>query len=149
MRSSAGERTTRPRDPQGGSSVRLVPNEVPSMEPAFGGVKSNEMLTLHLLAGGEPPRHSGLSGQFVRSIFGDMNHDDARRLSFFRFLRRLRAGGRTNMYGAVPYLMKAFDLDRVSAFAVVCEGLDRQNDPQEVEPEAPARRRRFSSASQS
>jgi hypothetical protein len=30
------------------------------------------------------------------------------------------------MYGAVPYLMKAFGLDRQSAFEVVCEWLDRQ-----------------------
>jgi hypothetical protein len=30
------------------------------------------------------------------------------------------------MYGAVPYLMKAFGLDRHTAFSVVCEWLDRQ-----------------------
>ena len=30
------------------------------------------------------------------------------------------------MYGAVPYLMKAFGLDRHTAFAIVCEWLDRQ-----------------------
>jgi hypothetical protein len=30
------------------------------------------------------------------------------------------------MYGAVPYLMKAFGLDRHTAFEVVCEWLDRQ-----------------------
>ncbi len=30
------------------------------------------------------------------------------------------------MYGAVPYLMKAFGLDRHTAFIVVCEWLDRQ-----------------------
>jgi len=43
MRSSAGERTTRPRDPQGGSSLtEYVPYvKAPSMEPAFGGVKSS------------------------------------------------------------------------------------------------------------
>jgi hypothetical protein len=46
--------------------------------------------------------------------------------AYDRFLRQLRAGGRTNMYGAVPYLMKAFGLDRQSAFAIVCEWLDRQ-----------------------
>ena len=45
---------------------------------------------------------------------------------FHSFLRRLRAGGRSNMYGAVPYLMKAFGLDRHTAFAVVCDWLDRQ-----------------------
>jgi hypothetical protein len=77
-----------------------------------------------------------------------MKNDETRRLRFFRYLRRLRAGGRTNMYGAVPYLMKAFDLDRASAFAVVCDWLDQQNDPAEVEQEIPTRRRRLSSASQ-
>jgi hypothetical protein len=77
-----------------------------------------------------------------------MIHDEPRRASFFRYLRRLRAGGRTNMYGAVPYLMKTFNLDRASAFAVVCDWLDRQNDPKEVEPETQTRRRRLSSASQ-
>jgi hypothetical protein len=59
-----------------------------------------------------------------RYIFGIMasNH----RSAFDRYLRQLRAGGRTNMYGAVPYLMKAFGLDRHTAFTVVCEWLDRQ-----------------------
>jgi len=48
------------------------------------------------------------------------------RRDYDRFLRQLRAGGRTNMYGAVPYVMKAFGLDRHTAFAIVCEWLDRQ-----------------------
>lgn len=43
---------------------------------------------------------------------------------FHSFLRRLRAGGRTNMYGAIPYLMRAFALDRDAAFRVVCEWVD-------------------------
>jgi hypothetical protein len=51
---------------------------------------------------------------------------DPRRAAFDRYLRHLRASGRTNMYGAVPYLMKAFGLDRNTAFSVVCEWLDRQ-----------------------
>jgi hypothetical protein len=45
---------------------------------------------------------------------------------FHRFLRRLRAGGRSNMYGAIPYLMHAFALDRDAAYRVVCEWLDRE-----------------------
>lgn len=45
---------------------------------------------------------------------------------YFTFLRRLRAGGRSNMYGAIPYLMRAFALDRESAFHIVCEWVDRQ-----------------------
>lgn len=45
----------------------------------------------------------------------------------FSFLRRLHASGRSNMYGAIPYLMTAFALDRESAFRIVCEWLDRQS----------------------
>jgi hypothetical protein len=30
------------------------------------------------------------------------------------------------MYGAVPYLMKTFGLDREAAFNIVCEWLDQQ-----------------------
>ena len=43
------------------------------------------------------------------------------------FLKRLRAGGRTNMYGAIPYLMDAFALDRAEAFRIVCEWVDEQH----------------------
>ena len=57
----------------------------------------------------------------------------------FRFLRKLRAGGRTNMYDAVPYLMKTFHLDRDAAFAVVCQWLDQQAEPEPV-PAAGARK---------
>jgi hypothetical protein len=46
---------------------------------------------------------------------------------FHNFLRRLRAGGRSNMYGAVPYLMRRFDLDRDTAFQVVCDWVDAQD----------------------
>ena len=52
---------------------------------------------------------------------------------FHRFLRRLSAGGRSNMYGAIPYLMQAFALDRESAFRIVCEWVDQQ------QADAPAR----------
>jgi hypothetical protein len=43
------------------------------------------------------------------------------------FLRRLRAGGRSNMYGAVPYLMRRFDLDRDTAFRIICDWVDAQD----------------------
>ncbi len=46
---------------------------------------------------------------------------------FHTFLKRLRAGGRSNMYGAIPYLMHAFALDRESAFRIVCEWVDQQH----------------------
>lgn len=45
---------------------------------------------------------------------------------FHAFLQRLRAGGRSNMYGAIPYLMQVFALDRESAFRIVCEWVDQQ-----------------------
>jgi hypothetical protein len=45
---------------------------------------------------------------------------------FHTFLKRLRAGGRSNMYGAIPYLMHAFALDRESAFRIVCDWVDQQ-----------------------
>ena len=43
---------------------------------------------------------------------------------YFSFLRRLRADGRSNMYGAIPYLAAAFGLDRGEAFRIVCEWVD-------------------------
>jgi hypothetical protein len=46
---------------------------------------------------------------------------------FHAFLRRLRAGGRSNMYGAVPYLMRRFGLERDTAFRIVCDWVDAQD----------------------
>jgi hypothetical protein len=62
----------------------------------------------------------------------------------FRFLKKLRADGRTNMYGAVPYLMKTFNLDRDAAFAIVCQWLDQQD---QIEPIPLSRPRRIHSKS--
>ena len=53
-----------------------------------------------------------------------VKHAAPRPNRYHAFLRRLRAGGRTNMYGAIPYLMQAFELDREAAFRVVCEWVD-------------------------
>jgi hypothetical protein len=64
-----------------------------------------------------------------------MRVDPDRGNRFFRFLRRMKAGGRSNMYGAVPYLMSAFGLDRNAAFAVVCEWLDYQDQTAQVQPD--------------
>ena len=63
------------------------------------------------------------------------------------FLRRLRTGGRSNMYGAIPYLMNAFALDRETAFRIVCEWMDQQaaierGDPPEAAPVVVRPRRR-------
>ena len=53
---------------------------------------------------------------------------------YFRFLSRLNAGGRSNMYGAIPYLAAAFNLDREVAFRLVCDWVDRR-----AQSSAPAR----------
>jgi hypothetical protein len=62
------------------------------------------------------------------SVYIRVMTDAGRQKAIDRFLRQLRAGGRSNMYGAVPYLMKAFSVDRHTAFTLVCEWLDRQLD---------------------
>jgi hypothetical protein len=76
---------------------------------------------------------------------GNMKADTIQSNPFFRFLRKLRADGRTNMYGAVPYLMSRFGLSREQAFRIVCEWLDQQAlpEPSTSRPETrkPARRR--------
>ena len=68
-----------------------------------------------------------------------MNLSSTHAAHYFRFLRQLRADGRTNMYGAVPYLMKTFNLDRDAAFAIVCQWLDQQG---QMEPMPHSRSRR-------
>jgi hypothetical protein len=55
-----------------------------------------------------------------------MKKGGARANPFHTYLRRLASGGRSNMYGAVPYLMQAFTLSRDDAFRVICEWLDQQ-----------------------
>jgi len=62
------------------------------------------------------------------------------RARFHAFLRRLRAKGRSNMYGAVPYLMRAFGLGRDDAFRIICEWIDAQE--QEATTPAPPERPR-------
>ncbi len=57
---------------------------------------------------------------------------------YFRFLNRLSAGGRSNMYGAIPYLTAAFNLDRESAFRLVCDWVDARAQPR-AQPAAPRR----------
>ena len=69
---------------------------------------------------------------------------------YFTFLRRLRAGGRSNMYGAIPYLTAAFGCDRNEAFRIVCEWIDAQAEPDggpAVRQPAQTARRRGASAS--
>jgi hypothetical protein len=73
-----------------------------------------------------------------------MNSSSPHTAHCFRFLRQLRADGRTNMYGAVPYLMKTFNLDRDTAFEIVCHWLDQQ---EKIEPMQPSRSRPVQSKS--
>jgi len=40
---------------------------------------------------------------------------------YFEFLEHLRDSGKINMFGAVPYLAKAFDLDRGEASEIFWE----------------------------
>jgi hypothetical protein len=44
------------------------------------------------------------------------------------------------MYGAVPYLMGAFALDRDTAFGIVCTWLDQQLETAPLEPKPPRRK---------
>jgi hypothetical protein len=62
---------------------------------------------------------------------------------FNSFLRRLRAGGRSNMYGAIPYLMRRFDLDREAAFRVICDWIDAQDAAALIDAAGPARSARL------
>jgi len=39
------------------------------------------------------------------------------------------------MYGAIPYLMQAFALDRETAFHIVCEWVDQQQAGEAAGPE--------------
>jgi hypothetical protein len=104
------------------------------MEPALIGVKSKQQHHSSWFCRRVMLASPILSARRLRFIFGLMKLDPDRGNRFFPFLRRMKAGGRTNMYGAVPYLMKAFGLDRNAAFAVICEWLDRQNESASVQP---------------
>src|SRR5215204_456364 len=120
--------------------------EDPSMEPAFGGVKSSRKRSQTVccvrfrVQDGRLERIT--SSVYLRSMSLEFSSAHAARC--FRFLRQLRADGRINMYGAVPYLMKTFNLDRDAAFAIVCQWLDQQD---QVEPIPPSRPRRIRSKS--
>ncbi|HEX5386709.1 MAG TPA: hypothetical protein VFW66_08430 [Gemmatimonadales bacterium] len=59
---------------------------------------------------------------------------------WLRYLNRLSAGGRSNMYGAVPYLAAAFGLDRQTAFQLVCEWVDAHQPAADSTPTPPKSR---------
>lgn len=46
---------------------------------------------------------------------------EEKKTKYFNFLFRLQKSGKTNMFGAVPFLREAFDLPRQSAEAILLE----------------------------
>ena len=46
---------------------------------------------------------------------------------YWLYLEQLRRDGRTNMYGAVPYLMEYFDMDKKYAAQVLAEWMKNYN----------------------
>jgi hypothetical protein len=62
----------------------------------------------------------------VSNCYSMTQKSETRTGRYHTFLKRLRAKGRSNMYGAIPYLMSAFGIDRERAFRIVCEWLDSQ-----------------------
>jgi hypothetical protein len=101
------------------------------MEPALIGVKSKQEQCSRYFFSARTTEPTPDLEWLLASVYirGLMKRDPDHGNRFFRFLRRMKAGGRTNMYGAVPYLMNAFGLDRNAAFQVVCEWMDRQAEP--------------------
>lgn len=45
-------------------------------------------------------------------------------VEYYQYLEELRKSGKTNMYGATPYLIKKFDLDPIFADAILREWID-------------------------
>lgn len=51
--------------------------------------------------------------------------------AYFEFLNYLRDTGVTNMYGAAPYLVEAFDIDKYEARNILSIWMNKlDNDPQ-------------------
>jgi hypothetical protein len=75
------------------------------------------------------------SGSAISELYSLKARPADPRDRYFRFLSRLSAGGRSNMYGAIPYLAAAFNLDREMAFRLVCDWVDTR-----AQPPAPGRR---------
>ena len=46
---------------------------------------------------------------------------------YWLFLEELRRSGVTNMYGAVPYLQEAFDLDKEDAINILSDWMKNYN----------------------
>lgn len=46
---------------------------------------------------------------------------------YWIYLENLRRSGETNMFGAVPYLMKEFGLERKEASKILCDWMKNYN----------------------
>ena len=51
--------------------------------------------------------------------------NDEQRERYYQYLNDLRDGGRTNMFGAAPFLQRRFGLERRNAQAVLLEWMER------------------------
>lgn len=56
-----------------------------------------------------------------------MNDHEAKRKYYWNYLEELRRSGVTNMYGAVPYLMEEFDLDKNEAREILTDWMKNYN----------------------
>ena len=54
---------------------------------------------------------------------------------YYRYLVRLRDSGRTNMYGASPYLEGMFGLGKSEAIKVLTDWMDSLDLPEEEQPD--------------
>jgi hypothetical protein len=59
-----------------------------------------------------------------RNTTGGDAMTDEQRAKYHEYLEQLRASGRTNMFGAAPYLMSRFGLERREAESVLLDWMD-------------------------
>lgn len=56
-----------------------------------------------------------------------LNDYEAKRQHYWNYLEKLRRSGVTNMFGAVPYLVEEFGLDRDEAEKILIEWMENYN----------------------
>ena len=56
-----------------------------------------------------------------------LNDYEAKRQHYWNYLEKLRRSGVTNMFGAVPYLVEEFGLDRDEAKKILTEWMENYN----------------------
>ena len=47
---------------------------------------------------------------------------------YYRYLERLRRSGETNMWGAVPYLVREFNITQAAAKEILCTWIEHYNE---------------------